>query len=103
RHVDVTKLNGLGGDSLRNYAGAAAFLNVEIDAGLFEKALFLAVIERRMLAIDIPVEHERHLVGRKGRPGDQHGAQRQDDTCHFTSSLWLALLFSSRHHDVMAL
>jgi hypothetical protein len=71
----LAERHGLGRDHLGHGAGAAAFLDLEVDALILEVALFLAVVERRMLAIDVPVEHQRHLVGRHGRPGDR---QRQD-------------------------
>src|SRR6478736_5206135 len=50
----IADIGGLGGDGLRGGGGAAAFLNLEIDILGGIDALGLAVIERRVLAIDIP-------------------------------------------------
>jgi len=76
-HVDIAEVGSLGRDGLGGRRRAAAFLNFEIDVFGGEDALGLAVIERRVLAIDIPVQHQHHLVGRRRghhrkRHPDQH-------------------------------
>jgi hypothetical protein len=66
-HVDIAEIGGIGRHRLRGRRRAAAFLDFEVDIFSGIEALGLAVIKRRVLAIDIPVEHQHHLVGRLGR------------------------------------
>ena len=66
-NVDIAEIGGLGRDGLRGRRRAAAFLDFEVDVFSGVNALGLAVIERRVLAIDIPVQHQHDLVGRRGR------------------------------------
>ena len=49
-------------DRLHRYTGASAFLDVQVDPFLVEVAALLAEEERRMLAVDVPVEQQHDLV-----------------------------------------
>ena len=105
RHVDIAELDGLGGDGLGGRRGAAAFLDFEIDAFGGVNALFLAVIERRVLAIDVPVQHQHDLVGRRrrSRASSQPAPPKTlSSIASFSSSRWClsaplraALLFAA--------
>ena len=86
-HVDIAEIGGLGRNGLRGRRRAAAFLDFEVDALGGIDALGLAVIERRVLAIDVPVEHQHDLVGgrcrkHRKRGPDQGGGDRRYRSYH---------------------
>src|SRR5699024_5645692 len=45
-------------DRLRGLGGALAGLDLQVDAVLLEDALLYAVVERRVLTVGVPVEHQ---------------------------------------------
>jgi len=73
RHIGIAERCRAGRHRLDRYAGAASFLDVEIDAFLVEIAAFLAEIEGRVLAIRVPVEQQDRLIF-----GLRDGGNRED-------------------------
>jgi hypothetical protein len=90
RHVGVAEGRRAGGDRLHRDARAAAFLDVEVDAFLVEVAALLAEVERRVLAVRVPVEQQRDLVlrlrgawPRSASEGERRRAMRAFQHCMF--------------------
>ena len=62
RHVDVAEGGGVCRDGLHRDPGAATFLDVQIDAFLIIEPALLAQKEWRVLAVQVPVEHQNDFI-----------------------------------------
>jgi hypothetical protein len=95
RHVGVAERHGLGRHRLDGHGRAAALLDLEVDTLGGKDPLLLAVVERRVLAINVPVEQQHDLVGglrrdRKERCGERRGRDggfQQNSALHRRSSV----------------
>src|SRR6185369_2279996 len=84
-HIDIAEIGGLGRNRLRGRRRTAAFLDFEVDAFGGIDALGLAVIERRVLAVDVPVQHQHDLVGGRCRKNRKRGPDQGGGNCRYCS------------------